>query len=87
MKVLHPPLCITRQKLEHHPIKICFKARVGWETSALLVTAKMSGYSPSKNKKVRQSIGHQGHKIRAWNMRDQLFVRELELEPFIISHP
>ena len=61
--------------------------RLGWETSALSVSAKMSGYSPSSNKKVKQSIDHQEHKGRAWNFRVRLLVRELELEPFIISHP
>ena len=60
---------------------------MGWETSALLVSAKMVGYSPGQNKQVRQSIDHQEHKIRAWNMRVRLLVKELELEPFIISHP
>jgi len=29
MKVLRPPLCVTRQKLEHYPIKIRFKMRLG----------------------------------------------------------
>ena len=48
---------------------------------------KMSGYSPSQNKQIRQSIDHQEHKVGVRNMRVRLLVRELELEPFIISHP
>jgi len=32
-------------------------------TTALSVSAKMSGYSPSPNKLVKQSTDHQEHKV------------------------